>query len=96
MKIRWTPKGVRVRLDDLEVAALLAGQVLEAALDWAGGGWRVILDPMRTGVAGQGAALTVGLSTELALLADPQREGVVFPGPPRVTVEKDYRPEHLG
>ncbi len=95
MKIRWTAGGVRVRLDDLEVAALLAGQGLESALDWAGGGWRVILDPLQVGVTGEGAALTVGLGRELAQLADPQREGVVLPGPPRVTVEKDYRPEHL-
>ena len=32
MKIRWTPRSVRVRLDDLEVAALLGGEGLEAQL----------------------------------------------------------------
>lgn len=95
MKIRWTGRSMRVRLDDLEVAALLKGERLEARLTWPGGGWHLILDPQAVGVSGQGAALTVGLSGELANLADPQTEGVSLSGPPRVDVEKDYRPDHL-
>ncbi|GAA4009198.1 hypothetical protein GCM10022631_21920 [Deinococcus rubellus] len=95
MKIRWTARSVRVRLDDLEVAALISGQMLQARLDWPGGGWRVVLDPQAVGVSGEGTTLTVGLRGELAYLADPQTEGVGLIGPPRVDVEKDYRPEHL-
>lgn len=95
MKIRWTTRSVRVRLDDLEVAALIGGARLEAWLDWPGGGWRVVLDPQESGVSGQGPVLTVGLRGELANLTDPQTKGVSLSGPPRVDVEKDYRPEHL-
>ena len=95
MKIRWTTRSVRVRLDDLEVASLLAGQALEAAVNWPGGGWTLRLDPAQAGVAGQGASLTIGLRGELKRLADPQLEGVRLDGPPRVAVEKDFRPQHL-
>jgi len=94
MKIRWTTRGVRVRLDDLEVAALTGGERLEAQLAWPGGGWQLILDPQALGVSGQGAALTVGLRGELEKLGDPQTEGVRLSGPLRVDVEKDYLPEH--
>ncbi|WP_420594964.1 hypothetical protein [Deinococcus sp.] len=90
MKIRWTDKRVRVRLDDLEVQSLLGGQRLETALKWPGGGWRVVLDPQETGVNGDRQTLWVGLSGELARLADPQTEGVYLDGSPRVDVEKDY------
>ena len=55
----------------------------------------MVLDPQAVGVAGQATTLTVGLRGELANLADPQTEGVSLIGPPRVDVEKDYRPEHL-
>lgn len=95
MKIRWTPRSLRVRLDDLEVAALLGGERLEAALNWPGGGWRVVLDPRSSEVVGEGSSLTVGLSGSLAQLADPHSEGVRLGGPLRVDVEKDYRPEHI-
>ncbi|AWN22121.1 hypothetical protein DKM44_01755 [Deinococcus irradiatisoli] len=95
MKIRWTTRRVRVRLDDLEVAALLGGEVLEAGLSWPGGGWRLVLDPAATGVQGEGQTLRVGLRGELGPLADPRQEGLSLSGPPAVDVEKDYRPEHL-
>ncbi|AZI43174.1 hypothetical protein EHF33_10850 [Deinococcus psychrotolerans] len=95
MKLRWTSRSLRVRLDDLEVAALLGGERLEAALNWPGGGWRVVLDPHSAEVVGDGPRLTVGLQGSLAQLADPHTEGVRLSGPVRVDVEKDYRPEHL-
>ena len=95
MKLRWTTRSLRVRLDDLEVAALLTGQVLDAELRWPGGGWRVRLDPQRSGVTGEGGSLMIGLAGKLDTLADAHTEGVRLDGPPRVDVEKDFRPEHL-
>jgi hypothetical protein len=95
MKIRWTSRSLRVRLDDLEVAALRRGEALETRLDWPGGGWLLRLDPSSDGVQGEGAEISIGLASQLAWLADPQTEGVRLSGPPRVDVEKDYRPAHL-
>ncbi len=94
MKIRFTSRGVRVRLDDLELAALLRGEAQSVGLDWPGGGWQLTLDPALSGVTGQGGRLTVGLSGLLDRLADPAREGVSLPGPPRLDVEKDFGPQH--
>ncbi len=91
---------MRVRIDDLEVAALLRGERLDARLEWPGGGWpgggwSMVLDPTADGVQGEGGLLRIGLASELSRLADPNTEGVRLPGPPRVDVEKDYRPAHL-
>lgn len=95
MKIRWTSRSLRVRLDDLEVAALLGGETLETRLEWPGGGWCVRLDPAVDGVQAEGADIRIGLASVLGELADPRTEGVRLGGPPRVDVEKDYRPAHL-
>ncbi|WP_019587959.1 hypothetical protein [Deinococcus apachensis] len=94
MKVRFTSRGVRVRLDDLEVAALTRGEALGVRVDWAGGGWRLTLDPGTDGISGQEGALWVGMRTPLPDLLDEAREGVTLPGPPRVDVEKDYGPQH--
>ena len=85
---------VRVRLDDLEVAALTRGDELPVQVDWPGGGWRLTLDPASDGVSGEGGTLRVGLRALLPKLLDEAREGVMVPGPPRVDVEKDYGPQH--
>lgn len=95
MKVRFTSGKVRVRLDDLEVAALSRGEVLEARVEWPGGGWTLTLDPSANGVSGQEGVLTVGLRTLLLELLDAAREGVTLPGAPRVDVEKDYGPQHV-
>ncbi len=94
MKVRFTSGKVRVRLDDLEVAALSRGEVLEARVNWSGGGWTLTLDPGVDGVSGQEGALLAGLRTLLPDLLDAAREGVILLGPPRVDVEKDYGPQH--
>ena len=94
MKVRFASGRVRVRLDDLEVAALSRGAALTARVEWPGGGWAVVLDPAAADVTGEGGTLTVGLLGQMEDLLDEAREGVVLPGPPRVSVEKDYGPQH--
>lgn len=94
MKVRFASGGIRVRLDDLEVAALERGERLRAEVAWPGGGWTLGLDPASDGVRGEGGALVVGLQKLLPELLDDAREGVILPGPPRVAVEKDYGPQH--
>lgn len=94
MKVRMTARGVRVRLDDLELAALARGEALSLGLGWAGGGWTLTLDPHGDGVTGEGGHLNVGIAARLAELADPAQEGVTLSGPPRVDVEKDFGPQH--
>lgn len=94
MKVRFTHRGVRVRIDDLHLAALQRGEVLTLETRWAGGGWRLTLDPRSDGVSGVDGALRVGLRGRLPELSDPVREGVTLEGPPRVDVEKDFGPQH--
>jgi hypothetical protein len=94
MKVRLTRRGVRVRIDDLELAALGQGEVLTLETLWPGGGWRFSLDPLSDGVSGHGGQLSVGIRTLLPDLTEPTREGVTLPGPPRVDVEKDFGPQH--
>lgn len=95
MKVRFTSGKLRIRLDDLEVAALHRGERLAEHVTWPGGGWTLTLDPALDGVLGEGGALTVGLRELLPHLLEEDREGVTLPGPPRVDVEKDYGPQHL-
>lgn len=94
MKVRLTSRGLRVRLDDLELAALNRGEPLEVATTWPGGGWRLVLDPRSGALAGEGGELRVGVRGVLAALNDPAREGVRVDGPPRVDIEKDFGPQH--
>ncbi|MFC4427332.1 hypothetical protein [Deinococcus navajonensis] len=95
MKVRFTARGVRVRLDDLELAALTRGERQTAAVHWPGGGWTLTLDPQAEGVAGEGGQLMVGLASLLDELLRPEQEGVRLPGALRVDVEKDFGPQHL-
>ncbi|MFC5848449.1 hypothetical protein [Deinococcus petrolearius] len=94
MKVRLTGRGLRVRLDDLELAALNRGEPLEVAATWPGGGWTLTLDPRSGTLAGEGGALRVGVREVLADLNDPACEGVRLDGPPRVDIEKDFGPQH--
>jgi len=94
MKVRFTRRGVRVRIDDLELAALGRGEVLQLEAIWTDGGWRFSLDPLSDGVSGRGGQLNVGLRTLLPDLTEPSREGVTLTGPPRVDVEKDFGSQH--
>ena len=98
MKVRFTGRSVRVRIDDLETDMLLRRQPLELALGWPGGGWSLRLEPEGQGVTALGGALTVGLAGHLETLLDPLQEGVSvegFGGDLRVRIEKDFTPEHL-
>lgn len=73
VKVRFTSG--RVRLDDLEVAALMPKEPLSARVDWPGGGWELTLDPVFDGVSGEGGALRVGLRALVPELLDEAREG---------------------
>ncbi|MBZ9753243.1 hypothetical protein K7W42_20610 [Deinococcus sp. HMF7604] len=95
MKVRFTPGRVRVRLDDLELAALVRSEALSVAVAWPGGGWTLTLNPQAEGLQGEGGGLVVGLRSRLPTLLDPVEEGVTLPGPPRVVIEKDFGPQHL-
>ncbi|CAM3560637.1 Transcriptional regulator [Deinococcus saxicola] len=94
MKVRFTRQGVRVRIDDLELAALQRGEMLKLETLWPGGGWTLSLDPLSDGVSGIDGHLRVGIKNLLPGLAEPAREGVTLPGPPRVDLEKDFGSEH--
>lgn len=77
---------------------LLRRQPLELALHWPGGGWSLRLEPEGAEVIAEGGALRVGLSGHLETLLDPLQEGVrfeAFGGDLKISVEKDFRPEHL-
>ena len=94
MKVRLTARRVRVRIDDLELGRLQAGETLTLSLGWSGGGWTLSLEPGLDGVLGEGAHLRVGLRGQLPELADPAREGVQLTGDAVVDVEKDFGPQH--
>ncbi|GGS38455.1 hypothetical protein GCM10008961_32410 [Deinococcus knuensis] len=94
MKVRFTPGRVRARIDDLELAALTRGEVLETRVEWPGGGWTLQLDPHTDVLEGRAGSLRAGLLGQLSTLNDPAHEGVTLNGPPRVTVEKDFGPQH--
>ena len=98
MKVRFTGRSIRVRLDDLETDMLLRRQPLELILGWPGGGWSLRLEPEQPGISAQGGAVTVGLQGHLETLLDPLQEGVSlegFGGDLRVRIEKDFTPDHL-
>lgn len=94
MKVRFTSRGVRVRIDDLQLAALERGERLTLETRWEGGGWALSLDPLSDGVSGADGRLRVGIRRLLPQLTDPAHEGVTLAGPPRVDVEKDFGPQH--
>lgn len=94
MKVRFTPGRVRARIDDLELAALTRGESLETRVEWPGGGWTLTLDPHGDTLSGNAGQLSVGLRVWLPDLLDPAQEGVTLNGLPRVTVEKDFGPQH--
>ncbi|WP_309571832.1 hypothetical protein [Deinococcus sp.] len=94
MKVRFTDGRVRVRIDDLELAALNDGTVLRVQVPWEGGGWSLTLDPQLNQVIGENGKLRVGVRDVLEALGAPEREGVTISGPPKISVEKDYGPQH--
>lgn len=98
MKVRFTGRSIRVRIDDLETDMLLRRLPLDLALTWPGGGWGLRLEPELQGVSAQGNTLHVGLADHLSALLDPLQEGVSlegFGGDLRLRIEKDFTPDHL-
>ncbi|MDV6373219.1 hypothetical protein [Deinococcus arenicola] len=94
MKVRFTRQGVRVRIDDLELAALQRGEILKLETLWLEGGWTLELSPLSDGLEGMNGHLKVGIRELLPMLGEPEREGVRLEGPPRVDVEKDFGAVH--
>lgn len=95
MKVRFQQKGVRIRIDDLELARLQQGQRLELHLRWPGGGWQVTVDPQQSGLECRGAHVIVGIQDRLAELLKPEQEGIRLQGDVTVDLEKDFGPGHL-
>ena len=99
MKVRFTARSVRARLDDLETEALTvlrAPQTLR--VPYPGGHWTLTLHAGEHDlVRGAGSTLHVTLGRDtLARLADPREEGVELRADDtRILIEKDYRPAHL-
>jgi len=98
MKIRWTRRTLRVRLDDLETAALAQGRTLEESVRFPGGAWSVQLGVSREAALGmRDGVLWVALdAAELSRLLDPASDGIEREGRPRLMVEKDLLPQHGG
>ncbi|ADV68723.1 DUF7009 family protein [Deinococcus maricopensis] len=99
MKVRFTARSVRARLDDLETEALtVLGHPQTLTVPFPGGHWTLTLQPGDHDRArGQGGTLTVTLGPATrARLADPREEGVELrTDDTRILVEKDYGPQHL-
>lgn len=96
MKIRWTKRAVRLRIDDLELAALKRGETLREEVELPGGGWSVSLTVGASAdLAARGGDLVAVLGAdEFTALCDEAREGIERDGPPRFQVEKDFLPLH--
>ncbi len=98
MKIRWTGESVRLRITPTELETLGAGGPLEETLSIPGGTWRV-----RVAVTGESLSIRADGETvvvqippdQVALLAEPDREGVYAHAPElRLLVEKDFPCAH--
>lgn len=97
MKVRWTRESLRLRITPAELDALVAGRPSVERIELPGGSWAVSLEPApATGPALEGGVLRMGLSPDdLALLAQPDREGVYFADAGlRYLVEKDFPCAH--
>ncbi len=95
MKIRWSARRVRLRLDDLEVGALQRGEAVTETLAWPDLGWVVRVQVGdATQVAAGGGALSVQLSAADLAALGADEDGLTLTGAVRVQVQQDYRPEH--
>lgn len=95
MKVRFVTGRVRVRLDDLELAALERGETLQVAAPWTGGGWHLELDPQQAVTSGTAGHLCIGLQEHLPDLVAAE-EGIEFVWQGlKVSVQKDFGPQHL-
>lgn len=96
MKIRWTKRTLRVRLDDLESAALASGETLRESVHFPGGAWSLELGAAQEGEFGmRDGVLYVTLTPhELETLMGTQTDGVEREGQPRLLVEQERLPEH--
>jgi hypothetical protein len=98
MKIRWTHESVRLRITPTELTKLTQGRPLRETLNMPGGGWdvRVVVGGVAMSIHAQDEVVVVELpSADVALLADPAREGVYAHTPQlRLLVEKDFPCAH--
>ncbi|WP_146237242.1 DUF7009 family protein [Deinococcus yavapaiensis] len=96
MKVRWTKRAVRLRIDDLELAALQRGETLREEVRLVGGAWSMSLTVGgNADLAARGGDFVAVLSAdEFASLCDETREGVEREGAPKLLVEKDFLPAH--
>lgn len=98
MKVRWTDESLRLRLTPSELAALTRGEALNQRLPVGDGGWEIRVAPGgdRLAVAWESGVVVVSVpSGDVALLAEPDREGVYAHRPgQRLLVEKDFPCAH--
>jgi hypothetical protein len=98
MKVRWTEESLRVRLTPTELATLIHGDEVVQRLDLGGGGWEIHVTPSGgvLGVAWKAGVVVVSIPPQdVALLAEPDREGVYSHRPNlRLLVEKDFPCAH--
>ncbi|AFZ68131.1 DUF7009 family protein [Deinococcus peraridilitoris] len=95
MKIRWTRRTLRLRLDDLESAALQRGETLRERIHFPGGDWSVELRGAQESELGmRDGVLQVTLDEdELRLFARQREDGIEREGQPRLLVEQERRPD---
>lgn len=96
MNIRWTARSVRVRLDDLELAALAEGRHLRERLHLPGGDWAVEVSTAQEAKFGlvDGVLCIVLNPDELRRLRENGPDGIEREGPPRLIVEQGLLPLH--
>ena len=107
MKVRFSDNRIRIRVDDLEVAALERGEEVRARTQWVGGGWEVVLDPLVSQTMGEHGLLRIGLLEVLPEFlasgmsdsdeASLRQDGLVlvWPNMPKIMLQKDFGPQHL-
>ncbi len=95
MKVRFSQGRIRVRLDDLEIQVLNRQEALQTLVEWAGGGWALVIDPNSDTVEGRHGNLSIGIYNVLPDFLASDVDGIVLEGSPQITLQKDYLESHL-
>lgn len=95
MKVRWTEESVRLRITPTEMASIVQGQPVTAALPLVGWSAQIVPAENETGFHAEGSVMTLALSrADATRLAEPEREGVYFQQDTEPAlhyyIEKDY------